>query len=107
MPLLRKAVVAAQDRPELKLQLARVLFASDQTAELIDLLKPSLTDDDAPPELLYWLGRAAMARGNDQLALVALRSAAAKGMANAFILSQRRSHVWDGKTRRWMPVWKR
>ncbi len=84
LPLLRKAVVAAQDRPELKLQLARVLFASDQTAELIDLLKPSLTDDDAPPELLYWLGRAAMARGNDQLALVALRSAAAKGMANAF-----------------------
>jgi len=84
LPLLRKAVAAAQDRPELKLQLARALFGSDQTAELIELLKPSLTDDDAPPESLYWLGRAAMARGDDPLALVALRSAAAKGMAEAF-----------------------
>src|SRR5262249_27902262 len=55
----------------------------DQTVELIDLLKPLLTDEDAPPELLYWLGRAAMARREDPLALVALRSAAAKGTADA------------------------
>lgn len=84
LPVLRQAVIGAPHRPELKLQLARALFRSDQTVELIDLLKPSLADQDAPAELLSWLGRAAMARGDDALALVALRSAAAKGMAGAF-----------------------
>lgn len=84
LPLLRKAVAAAEDRPDLKLQFARALFESGQTVELIDLLKPLLTDEDAPPELLFWLGRAAMAHGDDPMALVALRSAAAKRMANAF-----------------------
>lgn len=84
LPLLRKAVAAAPDRADLKVQLAMALFEVDQTAELVDMLKPLLTGEDTAPELLYWLGRAAMARGDDALAVVALRSAAAKGIANAF-----------------------
>lgn len=84
LPVLRQAVAAAPHRADLKLQLARALFRSGQTVELIDRLKPSLADHDAPAELLFWLGRAAMERGDDALALVALRSAAAKGMAGAF-----------------------
>lgn len=83
LPLLRQAVAVAPHRPELKLELARALFESDQTVELIDLVKPSLADRDAAPELLYWLGRAALAGGDDALALIALRAAAAGGMAAA------------------------
>jgi tetratricopeptide (TPR) repeat protein len=83
LPLLRQAVAVAPHRPELKLELARALFQSDQMVELIDLLKPSLTDQAAAPQLLYWLGRAAIARRDDALALVAFRSAAARGLGSA------------------------
>ena len=66
LPLLRKAVAAAPDRADLKVQLAMALFEVDQTAELVDMLKPLLTGEDTAPELLYWLGRAAMARGRSR-----------------------------------------
>jgi tetratricopeptide (TPR) repeat protein len=86
LPLLRKAVAAAPDRLVFKVQLARALFEAGQTAELVDLLEPLVSDEDAAAELLYWLGRAAIAKGDDPLALVALRSAAAKGAEDAFDL---------------------
>src|SRR5262249_37165704 len=83
LPLLRKAVGAAPDRSDIKVQLARALLETGETSEAIDLLKPLLTDPDAVPELLFCLGQAAVAEGDDPLALRALRSAAAKGAEDA------------------------
>src|SRR5262249_33803198 len=83
LPLLRNAVKAAPDRSDIKVQLARALLQAEETSEAIDLLKPLLTDPNAAPDLLFCLGQAAMAAGDDSLALTALRTAAAKGAKDA------------------------
>src|SRR5262249_15421736 len=83
LPLLRAAVVANPDRADLKLQLVRTLFHADQPAEVVDLLKPTAVDSDTEPELLYYLGRSALAIQDNQLALDALQMAAGRGFGRA------------------------
>jgi uncharacterized protein (TIGR02466 family) len=83
LPLARQAAASAPDRVDLKVRLAAALFDAGHTAELIALLGPQLADEHAAPDLLYWLGRAAVVTLDDQLALAALRAAAAKGSAKA------------------------
>jgi uncharacterized protein (TIGR02466 family) len=83
LPLARQAAASAPDRVDLKVRLAAALFDAGHAAELIALLGPQLADEHAAPDLLYWLGRAAVATLDDQLALAALRAAAAKGSAKA------------------------
>ena len=84
LPLLRMAVAAAPDRPDLKVKLALALFKTDRMTELVDWLRPAAADEDADPELLMCLGEAAIAIRDHQLALTALRSAAAKEFTPAF-----------------------
>jgi len=84
LPLLRQAVAVAPDRADFKLQLAKALFQNNRMAEIVDWLNPATADDRAKPELLYCLGRAAMATGDYQRAADALRSAVAAGFAPAF-----------------------
>jgi tetratricopeptide (TPR) repeat protein len=84
LPLLRAAVRAAPDRPDLRLQLAIALRKTDRMAELVDWLRPVAEDPNAEPELLMCLGDAAISVGEWQLALAAQQSAAAKGFAPAF-----------------------
>jgi uncharacterized protein (TIGR02466 family) len=84
LPLLRAAVAAAPDRADFKLQLAKALFHSDRMAEIVDWLSPNFGHDDAHPELLYYLGRSALAISSTQLAFDALRSAAMRGFVPAF-----------------------
>src|SRR5438034_2915232 len=79
LPLLRQAVAVAPDRPDLKLQFAKALFQDGRMAEIVEWLKLAAADDEANPELLYCLGRAAMASHDYPLALEALQSAGAKG----------------------------
>jgi uncharacterized protein (TIGR02466 family) len=81
---MRAGVAAAPERAGLKLQLAKALFQTHQEAEIVDRLRPELADNNAIPELLYYLGRAALTIGDYQLASDALRSAAAKGATGAF-----------------------
>jgi len=83
LPLLRKAAEAAPDRSDIKAQPARALIEARETSEAIDLLKHHLSDPDAAPQLLFCLGQAAVAAGDDPLALKALRSAATKGADDA------------------------
>jgi hypothetical protein len=83
LPLLRAAVVAAPDRRDIKLQLVRVLFENDRMAEVVDCARPLVATGEATPELLYLLGRAAMAISDYDLAIEALRSAAQSGFAGA------------------------
>src|SRR3984957_7025597 len=84
LPLLRMAVAAAPDRPDLKVKLALALFKTDRMTELVDWLRPAAADEDAAPEWLMCRGEAAFAIGDYQLALTALRSAAAKEFTPAF-----------------------
>jgi hypothetical protein len=84
LPLLRAAVDAAPERLDLRLRLARALFYADRLAELIAWLEPYVSDDAAAPELLYRLGCAASAVGDELLALSALRRAADSGFTPAF-----------------------
>src|SRR5438128_5909046 len=84
LPLLRQAVAAVPERADLKLRLAKALLHSDRMAEIVDRLRPVIADSDTEAELLYCLGRAALAIGDDQLAFVALQRAAAKGLGRAF-----------------------
>jgi uncharacterized protein (TIGR02466 family) len=84
LQLMRESVAATPDRTDLKLHLAKALLHVGHTQEIVGWLKPAAADDDANPELLYCLGRAAMATADDTLACNALRSAAAKGFARAF-----------------------
>src|SRR5450755_514534 len=83
LPVTRKAVAAAPDRADLKVHLARMLYDADEMDEVVELLRPELGHENAVPELLFWLGQAALVTQDDRLALDALRSAAAKGMPNA------------------------
>src|ERR1700730_612902 len=83
LPLLRMAVAAAPDRPDLKVKLALALHKTNQMTELVDWLRPTAADEEAAPELLMCLGEAAFAARDYQLALTALRSAAAKGFTPA------------------------
>jgi uncharacterized protein (TIGR02466 family) len=84
LPLLRQAVAVAPERSDLKLQLAKVLFQDARTAEIVEWLKPAVADEEVNPELLYCLGRAAMATCDYPLAFEALQSAGAKGFTRAF-----------------------
>jgi tetratricopeptide (TPR) repeat protein len=83
LPLLRAGVAAAPGRADLKLQLAKALFRAQQFDEIINRLGPEVADDDADPELLHYIGRAALAVRDDRTALSALEPAAAKGFAPA------------------------
>ena len=84
LPLLREAVAATPDRADLKLQLAKALSRGDRMAEIVDRLAPAIADRDADPELLFHVGRAALASRDYQLALDALRAAVAKTYARAY-----------------------
>jgi tetratricopeptide (TPR) repeat protein len=84
LPLMRAAVAAAPERADLKLHLTKALFDTDRMAEIVDRLRPAVADDDADPELLYYLGRAALATRDRHLAAASLRSAAASGFGDAF-----------------------
>ncbi len=84
LPLLRTGVAAAPHRADLKLQLAKTLFHTDQIAELVEWLRPTIADDNADPELLFYLGRAALVRGNFELALKALERCAGQEFVSAF-----------------------
>jgi putative 2-oxoglutarate-Fe(II)-dependent oxygenase superfamily protein len=78
LPLLKAAVAVAPDRTDLKRQLARLLFRADRMQEVVDWLRPVMNSEDGDPELLNYLGRAALAAGDWQTAVHALRLAAAK-----------------------------
>jgi tetratricopeptide (TPR) repeat protein len=80
LPLLRLAVAAAPHRTDLKLQYARALLRTKAHAEIIDLLKPTAAEAGTEPELLFILGRAALAVGDERLAADALGAAAARGL---------------------------
>lgn len=84
VPLLRVAAAAAPHRRDVQLQLARALFDADRMAELVDSLTPLVADGEAEPELLFLLGRAALAMRDNDLAIKALRSAAETGFAAAY-----------------------
>src|SRR5262249_17465892 len=77
LPHLRAAVAAAPNRGDLKARLAQALINTRRMIEIVDWLRPVVADDKASPELLYYLGRAALATRDDRLALDALRSSAA------------------------------
>jgi tetratricopeptide (TPR) repeat protein len=81
--LLRAGVAAAPGRADLKLQLAKALFQAKKIDEIINRLGPEIADDDAAPELLHYIGRAALATREDRTALSALGAAVAKGFAPA------------------------
>lgn len=83
LPLLRAGVSAAPDRTDLKLQLAKTLFHTDNMAELVEWLRPIIANDQ-DPELLYYLGCGALVLRDYQLAFDALQLAAAKGVGRAF-----------------------
>src|SRR5262249_18493090 len=83
LPHLRAAVAAAPNRGDLKARLAQALINTRRMIEIVDWLRPVVADDKASPELLYYLGRAALATRDDRLALDALRSSAANGFAGA------------------------
>jgi hypothetical protein len=100
LPLLKAAVATAPDRTDLKRQLARTLFRADQMPEIVDWLRPVMNAEDVAPELLNYLGRAALATGDGQTAIHALHLAAEKGfvgslgwLATALAKSQRRDEA--------------
>src|SRR5262249_20470107 len=84
LPLMRAAVAAAPDRADLRQQLVHALFRTGALAEIVDRGRPAIADGETSAEFLYYLGRAAMAIPDNQLALDALGRAAAKGFAPAF-----------------------
>ena len=86
LPLARAAVAAAPENAELKVQLARTLFAADRLTELLDWLRPMMQHDDIHPELLYQFGRAALLSGDNQAAASVLRRAADRGFRQALAL---------------------
>jgi hypothetical protein len=83
LPLLKAAVAVAGDRTDLKRRLAKTLFRTDRMVEIVDWLRPILDRDDSDPELLYYLGRAALANGDCQTAYEALSLAATSGFRGA------------------------
>ncbi|MEA2904158.1 MAG: hypothetical protein QOI12_1545 [Alphaproteobacteria bacterium] len=84
LPVLRAGIAASPERVDLKLQLAMALFDADRMAEIVDRLRSLATDNTADPALLYYLGRAALATGDHDLAANALGIAASKGFEAAF-----------------------
>jgi uncharacterized protein (TIGR02466 family) len=84
LPLLRAGVAAFPERSDLKLQLARTLFHSDQPEEIIHLFESAVAERDAAPELLCYLGRAALMGLDYRLAFDALQSAAARDFSPAY-----------------------
>jgi tetratricopeptide (TPR) repeat protein len=83
LPLMRAAAAAAPARTDLQLHLAQALFRTRAMAEIVERLRPALADSDSDPKLLYFLGRAALATNNNQLALEALGVGVSKGFADA------------------------
>lgn len=83
LPVLRAAVATAPDRADLKLHLAKALFQTGQMAEIVNWARSAVADDKTTAEFLYYVGRAAMAIPDHQLALQALQQSAAKGFASA------------------------
>jgi uncharacterized protein (TIGR02466 family) len=84
LPLIRAGVAAAPERAELAVQLAKTLFQADRMTEIVERFRTIVTRADADAELLCWLGRAAAATGDGELALDALRASAGKGFDAAF-----------------------
>jgi hypothetical protein len=83
LPLLKAAVVAEGDRTDLKRRLAKTLFRMDRMAEIVDWLRPIADQNDSDPELLFYLGRAALANGDCQMAYEVLSLAATSGFRGA------------------------
>jgi tetratricopeptide (TPR) repeat protein len=81
---LKAGVAAAPYRVDLKLQLAKTLFYTDQLTELVEWLRPAINDNNADPEFLYYLGRSALVTSDGELVLIALERAANKGFGSAF-----------------------
>jgi hypothetical protein len=84
LPVIRMAYAAQPQRADVRKDFAKALFATDRMAELVAELGPTVAVTDADPELLYYVGRAALATGDCGLATDALRSAAEQGFAVAF-----------------------
>jgi tetratricopeptide (TPR) repeat protein len=84
LPLMRAGVAASPRRPDLKLHLVQALFATGAMDEIVERMRPALNDDETRAELLYYLGRAALATCDHQLAAAALQMAGKKGISGAF-----------------------
>jgi tetratricopeptide (TPR) repeat protein len=84
LPLLKTAVAAEPDRIDLKLQFATALFYSHRMQEIVEWLTPFAGAPETHPQLLYYLGRAALSTKDYQLALQCLEPAAAKGSVHSF-----------------------
>src|ERR1700687_5586530 len=84
LPVIRAGLAAAPEHAGLKLDLAKALFGTGRQEELVDRLRAELADEAGTPELLYYLGRAALATRDYQVAADALRAATARGMTSAF-----------------------
>jgi hypothetical protein len=83
VPVLRKAVVAAPDRLDLRLLLARALAELDDLGAIIELLAPHARNDYGGPELAYLFGRACARTNDTTRALPALRCAVDAGVVAA------------------------
>lgn len=102
LPLLRAGVTAAPDRSALALHLARALFDAEEMEELVQRLRPILSRENASGELLYYLGRGALAIGDLDTAVPALAGATAAEfvrapgyLAEAFLMSNRPTEALD------------
>lgn len=84
LPLLKTAVAAEPDRIDLKLQFATALFYSHKMQEIVEWLTPLASAQETHPQLLYYLGRAALSTKDHRLALQCLEFAAANGSVHAF-----------------------
>src|SRR5690349_7864216 len=84
LPLMRAAVAAAPQRIALRRDLAAALFAADRMTELVDRFGPAAGGEACDRDIQYYVGRAALAVGEHQVAVDALRSAAGHGHAHAF-----------------------
>ena len=82
LALLRKAVEADPDKPEIRLVLAQVLFECDCIGEIADLLSAKITEAPAP-QADFHVGRAASHLGHFADAIPPLRRAADAGIARA------------------------
>jgi uncharacterized protein (TIGR02466 family) len=85
LPLLRLAVANAPTRLDLRRNLALALFKSDRLTEVVDLLRPTVTEPSADAEILCCFGRAALGLGDCQLAADTLRTATSSGSTEAFV----------------------
>ena len=83
LPVMRAGAAAAPGRSDLQLQFANALFWTGETAEIVERWRPAASDLGSKAELLYLLGRAALAVRDYPLACTALERASAMAFAPA------------------------